>query len=205
MVFKVLIIDRNPSLAEALAAQLSVPDRLSCQGARSEDHIAQIQDIAPDLVILDPSDLDQDLESFCASLASGARPPRLLSYSFTVSQSAIQGALAAGFHGCMSKYSNLHQLEAAIAAVLGGGVYFDPRFAELLWPARNKLPDDILSLREKEVLIRMAKGLASKQIAIDLDISAKTVETYKARAVQKLGLSDRSKVFDYAMEQGWIN
>jgi DNA-binding NarL/FixJ family response regulator len=159
----------------------------------------------PDLVILDPCDLEEDLDQFCSTLSETAHKPRLLSYSFTVSRSAIQDALAAGFHGCMSKYSNLHQLEAAVAAVLGGGVYFDPRFAELLWPAQNKLPDDVLSLREKEVLVRTAKGLASKQIAIDLDISAKTVETYKARAVQKLGLSDRSKVFDYALEQGWIN
>ena len=202
---KVFIIDRNPSLAEALAAQLSVPGSLMCEGAPSDNHLSRITEAAPDLVILDPSDLDQDLDLFCATLLGGGGKPRLLSYSFTVSRAAIQGALAAGFHGCMSKYSTLMQLEAAIAAILGGGVYFDPRFAELLWPAQNKLPEDLLSLREKEVLVRTAKGLASKQIAMDLDISAKTVETYKARAVQKLGLSDRSKVFDYALEQGWIN
>ena len=201
----VLIIDRNPSLAEALAAQLSVPSERSCLGAASDNPIARIRETEVDLVILDPCDLEEDLEQFCATLLNGSGKPRLLSYSFTVSRPAIQEALAAGFHGCMSKYSTLIQLEAAIAAVLGGGVYFDPRFAELLWPAQNKLPEDVLSLREKEVLVRTAKGLASKQIAMDLDISAKTVETYKARAVQKLGLSDRSKVFDYALEQGWIN
>ena len=200
----VLIIDRNPSLADALAAQLSLPNSINCVGAPSDNHLTRIKEASVDLVVLDPCDLESDLDSFCASLQNTSGRPRLLSYSFTVSKSAIQDALAAGFHGCMSKYSTLQQLEVAIAAVLGGGVYFDPRFAELLWPAQTNLPEDPLSTREREVLIRTAKGLANKQIALDLDISAKTVETYKARAVQKLGLSDRSKVFAYAMDQGWI-
>lgn len=201
---QVLIIDKNPSLAEALAAQLSLPNSVHCQGAPAFNQVDQILSLQPDLAILDPSELHQDLESFCEELQSKSARTRLLCYSFSVSKRALQDAMAAGFHGCMSKYSSLPQLEVAIAAVLDGGVYFDPRFAKVLWPSQDAIPNDPLSNREREVLIRTAKGLANKQIAQDLDISAKTVETYKARAVQKLGLSDRSKVFAYAMDQGWI-
>lgn len=200
----VLIVDRNPSLAEALAAQLSMPNSLICIGASNVDPIATVQKKRPDLLILDPDELEVELDKFCAALRENAFATRLLAYSFDVSTQSVQQALAAGFHGCMSKYSTLQQLEVAIAAVLGGGVYFDPQFAEVLWPSQTKVTQELLSAREKEVLIRTAKGLANKQIALDLEISAKTVETYKARAVQKLGLSDRSKVFDYALEQGWI-
>jgi DNA-binding NarL/FixJ family response regulator len=203
IVKNILIIDKNPSLAEALAAQMSLPHSVKCQGLMADDPIHTIQLVNPDMVLLDPADIDRDLHSFVADLGGEESAPRLLAYSFNVTKSILNAAIAAGFAGCASKYCNLQQLEVAVAAVLGGGAYFDPHFAPLLAPHVTPA-DDGLSLREKEVLIRTAKGLASKQIALDLEISIKTVETYKARAVQKLGLSDRSKVFDYALEQGWI-
>lgn len=203
IVKNILIIDKNPSLAEALAAQLSLPHSVKCQGLMAEDPIHAIQLLNPDMVLLDPVDLDRDLNSFVDELGGDENAPRLLAYSFNVTKSVLNAAMEAGFAGCASKYCNLQQLEVAVAAVLGGGAYFDPHFAPFLGP-HGTHEEDGLSHREKEVLIRTAKGLASKQIAMDLEISIKTVETYKARAVQKLGLSDRSKVFDYALEQGWI-
>ena len=64
--------------------------------------------------------------------------------------------------------------------------------------------ENLLSSREEEVLKRFARGHASKQIAFDLEISSKTVDTYKSRAVQKLGLKDRSEIVEYAVENNWI-
>lgn len=205
----VVIFDKNPSLADALAAQLSLPSSIECYGYSSEvDVKGIISRRSPDLIIFDPTHLmlssDFDIIDYCADLRDAHPASRLLCYSFEVTGKMVKAALDAGFHGCMSKYCSIQQLELAIAAVLGGGVYFDGAFGERLRGKEKRAAKDGLSGREKEVLMRIAKGLAPKQIAFDLCISAKTVETYKARAAQKLGLSDRSKVVEYAVEQGWM-
>ncbi len=206
----VLIFDKNPSLADALAAQLSLPQSINCKGYSSTvDIIATVKNETPDLVLLDPIHLSlsesHDITDFRRSLVALAPEIRLLCYSFDISSPMMRAAMDAGFHGCLSKYCRLQQLEVAIAAVLGGGVYFDSVFGEKLRDSSDDIAEECLSAREKEVLIRIARGLAPKQIAYDLSISAKTVETYKSRAVQKLGLADRSKVVEYALEHGWIS
>lgn len=206
----VVIFDKNPSLAEALATQLSLPQSIDCKGFSSSVEIAAtVQDNAPDLVLLDPIHLSlcetHDITDFRRSLVRLAPEVKLLCYSFDISAPMMRAAMDAGFHGCLSKYCTLQQLEVAVAAVLGGGVYFDSVFGEKLRDTSGDCDEECLSAREKEVLIRIARGLAPKQIAFDLSISAKTVETYKSRAVQKLGLADRSKVVEYALEHGWIS
>lgn len=206
----VLIFDKNPSLADALATQLSMPQSISCTGYSSAVDIAQTaQDMQPDLILLDPIHISlsqsHDITDFRRSLVALAPDVRLLCYSFDISGPMMRAAMDAGFHGCLSKYCTLQQLEVAVAAVLGGGVYFDSVFGEKLRDSTDDIAEECLSAREKEVLIRIARGLAPKQIAYDLSISAKTVETYKSRAVQKLGLADRSKVVEYALEHGWIS
>ena len=62
-----------------------------------------------------------------------------------------------------------------------------------------------LSDREREVLMRIARGFSNKEIAAELELSVKTVETYKARVAEKLGLRSRVAIVRYAAEQGWLN
>lgn len=61
-----------------------------------------------------------------------------------------------------------------------------------------------LSDREKEVLRLIALGYSNKEIAGQLGLSAKTIETYKARLIEKLGLSSRAELVRYALNQGWL-
>jgi DNA-binding NarL/FixJ family response regulator len=73
-------------------------------------------------------------------------------------------------------------------------------------PATGKgEPRAELSEREKDVLIQLAWGYSNKEIAAKLRISVKTVETYKVRIGEKLGLRSRSDIVQYAMRQGWMN
>jgi len=62
-----------------------------------------------------------------------------------------------------------------------------------------------LSEREKEVLVRLAWGLSNKEVADELGVSVKTIETYKVRIGEKLGLRSRTQVVQYALRQGWLN
>ena len=205
----VAIFDRNPSLAEALSSQLTAGNSVQCSGFSFECEVHKvIGDLKPDLVVIDPAHLElsqsYDIADFCDGVRDISADSRLLCYSFDISTPMIDATMEAGFNGCLSKYCPWEQLELAIRVVLSGGVYFDRVFGEKLLSKNGAQERDLLSAREKEVLTRFAKGLASKQIAFDLEISAKTVETYKSRAVQKLGLSDRSQIVEYALAQNWI-
>ena len=62
-----------------------------------------------------------------------------------------------------------------------------------------------MSEREKEVLIQLAWGYSNKEIAAQLNLSVKTVETYKVRTGEKLGLRSRTEMVQYALRQGWMN
>ena len=95
-----------------------------------------------------------------------------------------------------------------MTAVLHGGLFIDESFGSHLTPilgGKAKQEDEILSEREKEVIVLIARGQGTKQIAYDLNISAKTVDTYKARAVQKLGLKSRAHLVQHAIKKGWLN
>ncbi len=149
---------------------------------------------------------DYDLTDFGRDIQNSHSGTRILGYSFQATLSMIRGAMDAGFRGCVSKNASLHQLEIALAAVLDGGIYFDQDFGSQLQPMLSQTTaNNGLSEREKAVLVGVARGLSAKQIAHDLKISNKTVDTYKARASQKLGLSDKSKLVNYVLDQGWMN
>ena len=96
---------------------------------------------------------------------------------------------------------------AVVAAVQGGGRLVPPggEFHEpsLTRTVRGGYGGD-LSDRVAEVIRRTAAGYGAKEIAAQLDLSAKTVETYKARALEKLGLESRADVVRYASERGWL-
>lgn len=206
----ILVCDRNPMLAEMLVNELSLTAVLDChfvpQGEDVTETVARLQ---PDVLIIDPADLplsqQQDLIAFGRALKRVSLRTRILSYSFKTTDSMVRGTLDAGFSGCISKDVTLRQLTIALAVILDGGVYFDKSFAAFLRPVLAETPHASgLSEREKEVLIGFARGLSAKQISRDLNISDKTVDTYKARACKKLNLNDRAQLVGYVFDNGWI-
>jgi DNA-binding NarL/FixJ family response regulator len=124
----------------------------------------------------------------------------------------VNQALQAGVRGYALKRSALENLIHAIRAVSAGGLYLDPAIAGLVIdPARRGNGASLensdaseLSGREAEVLKRTALGQTNKEIARHLDVGVKSVETYKARAAEKLGLATRADIVRYASAQGWL-
>ena len=98
----------------------------------------------------------------------------------------------------------------AIRSIAAGGVYIDPRLANKLIsslvekkPAGGELREK-LTERERHVLRGIAEGFSIKEIAARLEISVKTVETYKARGMEKFGLRSRVDIVRMARQQGWL-
>jgi DNA-binding NarL/FixJ family response regulator len=103
------------------------------------------------------------------------------------------------------------ELIHAIRTVARGGRYLDPLLADqvidgFVGPAETVRSEreQNLSLREREVICLIAQGFSNKEIANQLAISIKTVETYKYRGMEKLGLNTRSDIVRYVMRKGWL-
>ena len=122
----------------------------------------------------------------------------------------VHPVLDAGARGYLLKRSAGDELLRAIRAVNQGALYLDPAIAD---KASTKAPElalaseedgGELSRREEDVLKLVSQGFSNKQIAGQLEISVKSVETYKARASEKKGLHSRADIVRHGIKQGWL-
>ena len=118
-------------------------------------------------------------------------------------------AIRAGASGYMTKESASRELAAALRKVASGGAYITPEVAEQLalgaMPSADALPHTTLSDREFQVLRMLVSGKSVSDIAGALTLSVKTVSTHKARLMQKLGVSNTSEMFRYAIQHRLVD
>lgn len=137
---------------------------------------------------------------------------RILILSLHEDRAFVRQALDAGAQGYILKRSAAEYLVQAIRAVIIGGLYVDPAIANLMFDAAPKRNGRLantsigatLTERETEVLKLVALGFTNKEIAWRLDVGVKSVETYKARGTEKLGLKTRAELVRYAAARGWL-
>jgi DNA-binding NarL/FixJ family response regulator len=125
--------------------------------------------------------------------------------------SFVRMLLDAGAGGYALKRSACDELVRAVRIVAAGGSYVDPSIAGQLVHARQRRlsPSAMkatvaLSERETEVVRLLAEGLTMKEMAQRLALSPRTLETYRARALEKLDLRTRAQLVRYAMQRGWL-
>jgi two-component system response regulator NreC len=126
----------------------------------------------------------------------------------------LRSALAAGASGYLLKRAVDAELIAAIRAVHRGGIYVDPRLANILLQdvlaktgskAGSERRTNLLSRRELQVLNLVARGYTSAEIAKQLFVGVKTIETYRARLAGKLDLRSRSDTVRFAVQMGLLS
>ena len=134
--------------------------------------------------------------------------PVLILSMHSEDQYAIR-AIKNGASGYLTKDSAPDLLLTAIQKVLNGGRFITPELAEKLVNAIDRDSDspahDILSDREFEVLRHIAEGKGVSEIGEILHLSTKTISTYRARLLQKMGLKNNSEIIHYALKSGIIN
>ena len=117
-------------------------------------------------------------------------------------------ALKAGAGGYMTKESAPEELAKAIRKILAGGRYVSPALAEKLALGVTKdltrTPHETLSDREYEVMSRIASGKTVTEIAEELSLSPKTISTYRARVLEKLGLKNSAAIVQYVIRNGLV-
>ena len=164
-------------------------------------------ELQPDVILIDISMPGGGADA-AERIAQAAPDVRVLVLTMHDDRAHLTRMLEAGAAGYVLKHAAPDELMRAIRAVCAGEPYVDPRLAgAVLRPvardARN-LEDVPLSSREEDVLRRIAWGESNKAIARELGISVRTVETYKNRFSEKLGLSARSDIVRYAVKRGWM-
>jgi DNA-binding NarL/FixJ family response regulator len=172
-----------------------------------------IQEALPDVAVIDISLPEMNGLELAVRLAKSCPSVKLLALTVHEDRAYVQPLIQAGARGYLLKRSAAEDLVRAIRAVAAGGVYLDPAIADhaLSDIARGNpfSPDrnatyDALSPRETDVLRLTARGFSNKEIAGQLDVSVKTIETYKARAAEKAGLRTRAEIVRFGAAKGWL-
>ncbi len=170
-----------------------------------------VQDSRPDVVIMDISMPRMNGIQATERITQVCPEVRVLVLSVHDDTSYLRQMLAVGAAGYILKHTAADALILAIRTVAAGGLYLEPALAEQVVSRYVRRPAAItellgaaLSEREREVVQRVVQGYSNKDIATQLSLSVKTVETYRARALEKLGLTSRSALVRYALEHGWL-
>jgi DNA-binding NarL/FixJ family response regulator len=170
------------------------------------DAVRLAAEVAPDVAVVDISMPGGGAEAV-ERIRAEAPGVRVLVLTMHEDRAHLTRMLEAGADGYVVKHASHDELLRAIRAVAAGESYVDAGLAgTVLRPARTQdSVDAALSAREMDVLRRVAWGESNKAIAHELGISVRTVETYKARSAEKLGLRSRSEIVRYAVRQGWLS
>jgi len=210
---RVALSDDHPIVLAGMKALLqATPDMdLVGEAMTGKAALELMREERPDVAIVDISMPDMTGIDLAQQLALECPSVRLLALTVHEDRTYLQAMLAAGARGYLLKRSAAEELVRAIRAVAEGGLFLDPAIAGLALSCSASLGQpspaaagDGLSPREQDVLRHTARGLSNKEIAYRLEISTKTVETYKARATEKLGLRTRSDIVRYGAGQGWL-
>jgi DNA-binding NarL/FixJ family response regulator len=177
-------------------------------GAEACERVAETN---PDVVVIDVSMPVMNGAQAAERLRQEFPDVAILALTMHDDRGHLTRLLDAGVSGYLLKRAAADELVRAIRTVAEGGTYVDPKLAgSVLRKARNRGPGTFgggtvsLSEREEAVLRQIAWGHSNQEIAQQLSVSTKTVETYKARITEKLGLKSRNDMVRYAVQQGWL-
>src|SRR3954467_7680368 len=165
--------------------------------------------LLPDVVVLDISMPDQSGLEVAAQLRGSTGPPRVLILSMHDNPEYVLESVRAGAHGYLLKDTAATELRNAIRAVCRGESYFSPPVASRLSAAvrreQHVVPGvDLLTGREREVLLGIARGGTNKEIAAELGISHRTVESHRESLMRKLQLRTVAELTRFALSTGLV-
>lgn len=209
---KLLIADDHPAFREGLSRLLEEEEDLECVAiaADGEEAVRMTEELHPDVALIDVSMPNLDGIKAVEKIKSACPDTAVLMVSAFDYQSYILASLKAGASGYMSKDRPLQELISAIRLVCGGDSILDLKATDtvvqcLIGSERGGKADfDELQSRELDVIKLTAKGMSNKDIADELFISERTVQTHLVNIFRKLGVSSRTQAVLYALRKGWI-
>ncbi|QWW20600.1 response regulator transcription factor [Schaalia sp. 19OD2882] len=213
MTVRILVIDDHPMVRAGVRAEIegSGADLVVVGEAADVDGaVAACHELRPDVALLDVH-LPGGMGGGGAEVASRCQDVeglRFLALSVSDAAEDVVAVIRAGARGYVTKSISTPDLVEAIGRVAGGDAAFSPRLAgfvldafgtAMVAAADDEL--DLLSIREQEVMRLIARGYTYKEVASELFISIKTVETHVSAVLRKLQLSNRNELTRWAMQR----
>lgn len=201
---RLLIVDDHPLVRDGLRLRLGMLPAIASVGeAGSADEAwaclaAASAETAPNLVLMDVGMKDTNGIDLTASLLARYPQLRVLMLSMYDNPEYVHRALQAGARGYVLKDAPASDIVSAIDTVAAGGTYLSPAVSGRLFSRPD--PKPVLTPREAEILKALGRGHSSKQIARDLDVSVRTVETHRQSIKRKLGIEGQAELIKYAVE-----
>jgi DNA-binding NarL/FixJ family response regulator len=207
---RIILVDDHAVVRAGIRALLShTPDVVILgEAADGPSAVALADRLTPDVVVMDLDMPGGDGATAMRAMAGLPHPPRVLILTMHSEEDRLLPLLDAGASGYLSKDAAERDLVDALRVVAAGDVYVRPRVARLLATSmrQRRAPEapatqfESLSARERTVVRLIAEGYNGPEIGQQLGISAKTVDTYKQRIEEKLGLAHRTDYVRFALQ-----
>ncbi|MDR7238330.1 response regulator transcription factor [Neobacillus drentensis] len=211
---KILLVDDHAVVRMGLKMLLNTNPEMEVIGEASEGNegIKKALKLKPDVVVMDLS-MPHGKDGLSATTELKKLKPEINILILTMhdDEEYLFRAIQGGASGCILKSAPHDELMSAIESVANGDAYLHPSatkrlMEEYLGGVKHDGNDtyNLLSDREKEVLTLIAKGYSNKEIAVQLVISVKTVETHKGNLMEKLQMKTRPELVEYAVRKGLL-
>jgi two-component system, NarL family, response regulator NreC len=213
-VIKILLVDDHAVVRMGLKMLLNTNPEMEVIGEASEGNegIKKALKLKPDVVVMDLS-MPHGKDGLSATIELKKLKPEINILILTMhdDEEYLFRAIQGGASGCILKSAPQDELMSAIESVAKGDAYLHPSatkrlMEEYLGSVKHDGSNtyNLLSDREKEVLTLIAKGYSNKEIAEQLVISVKTVETHKGNLMEKLQMKTRPELVEYAVKKGLL-
>jgi DNA-binding NarL/FixJ family response regulator len=205
----VFLVDDHGMFRAGVRAELGRHVRVVGEAGTVASAIAAIMSSQPDVVLLDVHMPDGGGRAVLEAVRRTHPGVRFLALSVSDAAEDVIGLVRAGARGYVTKTISAEELADAVRRVADGDAVFSPRLAGFVLDAFTQNPAapvsdpelDLLTAREREVLRLLARGYAYKEIAAELFISVKTVETHASSVLRKLQMSNRYELSRWAVDR----
>jgi DNA-binding NarL/FixJ family response regulator len=214
MTINVLLADDHAIVRDGLRALLEANPEIKVVGdaANGKEAVDQVEKLDPDIVVMDISMPDMNGIVATRRILESKPGIRIIVLSMLGTADNVFHALQAGAKGYLLKESAGREVVEAVQTVYAGEMYFSRPITNTMindyMQARIETQNDSLeslSMRENEILCLVVEGKTSAEIGKKLNLSPKTVESYRSRMMQKLGISDLTELVKFALKNGLIS
>lgn len=212
---KVLLVEDHVIVRQGIKALFSDEPDLEIVGEADDGRAAlqSVSELEPDVVLMDISMPGLNGIEATRQIRQNHPEVKVVVLSMHSNEEYVFQVLRAGASGYVLKQSDSSEVLTAIRAALAGGSFLSPPISrtvidDYIRRAEARGGDDDLELltsREREVLQLLAEGLSNREIAEQLNISIKTVETHRSNMMGKLGVSSKTELVKYALRKGWAS
>lgn len=211
MAIRIILADDHKIMRDGLKALLEKEGDILIAGEASDGHSAvrMVAEKSPDIIVMDVGMPDLNGIEATRQIVNRHEHTKVLALSMHADRRYVTEMLRAGAAGYLIKDSAFDELAQAVRTVMAGRTYLSPEIAgkvveECRHPTlgREDSPFALLTEREREVLQQLAEGHRTKEIAANLFVSVKTVETHRSHVMEKLQLHSVAELTKYAIREG---